>query len=74
MSKDSGKTPSPNDQRSNTKNPNNPAQKSAQENRSNQMNPNNNPRHNTPGGGSSGHIGSGSTPGSSSGNGSNNKT
>ncbi|MCP3142920.1 hypothetical protein [Pyxidicoccus xibeiensis] len=68
MSKDSGKTPSPNDQRSNTKNPNNPAQKSAQENRSNQMNPNN-PRHstNTPGGGSSGGTsGGGFTPGSGS--------
>lgn len=31
---------SPNDQRSNTKNPNNPAYKSAQDNRSNQLNPN----------------------------------
>ena len=33
--------PSPNDQRSNVKNPNNPAHKSAGDNRSNQMNPNN---------------------------------
>lgn len=40
MSKDSGK-PTPNDQRSNSMNPNNPAHKSAQDNRSNQMNPNN---------------------------------
>ncbi len=52
MSKDGGKTPTPNDQRSDTLNPNNPAHKSAQDNRSNQMNPNN-PRHpsNTPGSG-----------------------
>ena len=35
--------PTPNDQRSNVKNPNNPAQKSAQGNRSNQLNPNNQP-------------------------------
>lgn len=32
-----------NDQRSNTKNPNNPAQKSAQDNRANQKNPNHQP-------------------------------
>ncbi len=36
-------TPTPNDQRSNVKNPNNPAQKSAQDNRSNQLNPNHQP-------------------------------
>jgi hypothetical protein len=30
-----------NDQRSNSKNPNNPAKKSAQDNRANQINPNN---------------------------------
>jgi hypothetical protein len=36
---------SPNDQRSNSKNPNNPAHKSAQDNRSNQLNPNQQPRH-----------------------------
>jgi hypothetical protein len=65
MSKDSGKTPTPNDQRSNTKNPNNPAQKASQDNRSNQMNPNN-PRHNSSGGGD---TGSGTTPGSGSGTG-----
>lgn len=35
------KKPSPNDQRSNAKNPNNPASKAAADNRSNQMNPNN---------------------------------
>jgi hypothetical protein len=35
------KTPSPNDQRSNTLNPNNPAHQSANNNRSNQLNPNN---------------------------------
>lgn len=34
------KNPSPNDQRSNTKNPERPEHKSAQDNRSNQMNPN----------------------------------
>lgn len=44
------KMPTPNDQRSDQMNPNNPGYKSAQENRSDQMNPNN-PRHpsNTPG-------------------------
>ena len=36
-------TPTPNDQRSNVKNPNNPAQKSAQDNRSDQLNPNHQP-------------------------------
>ena len=36
-----GKKPSPNDQRSNVKNDNNPASKSAADNRSNQMNSNN---------------------------------
>ncbi|NTX10676.1 hypothetical protein HUA74_35680 [Myxococcus sp. CA051A] len=52
--KGSGKTPSANDQRSDTKNPNNPSQKSAQDNRSNQMNPNHggskSPPSTTPGG------------------------
>ena len=33
--------PSPNDQRSNVKNPNNPGHRAAANNRSNQMNPNN---------------------------------
>ncbi len=37
----SAKTPSPNDQRSNVKNPNNPANKAAVDNRADQMNPNN---------------------------------
>lgn len=32
---------SPNDQRANTKNPNNPAHKAARDNRANQRNPNN---------------------------------
>ncbi|WP_342377484.1 hypothetical protein NVS55_39245 [Myxococcus stipitatus] len=41
--KGSGKTPSGNDSRSDTKNPNNPAHKSAHDNRSNQMNPNHSP-------------------------------
>ena len=36
-----GKNRSPNDNRSNSKNPNNPANKSAKDNRSNQLNPNN---------------------------------
>lgn len=36
-------TPTPNDQRSHVKNPNNPAQKSAQDNRANQLNPNHPP-------------------------------
>ncbi|MHA7627242.1 hypothetical protein [Corallococcus sp. M7] len=40
------KNPTPNDQRSNTKNPERPEHKSAQDNRSNQMNPNRPP--NTP--------------------------
>ena len=35
--------PSPNDQRSNAKNPNNPAFKAAQDNRANQLNPNHMP-------------------------------
>ncbi len=39
-----GKHHSSNDQRSNSKNPNNPACKTGHENRSNQMNPNN-PEH-----------------------------
>lgn len=34
------KTPSPNDQRSNALNPNNPASKAAADNRGNQLNPN----------------------------------
>ena len=37
------KTPSPNDQRGNVKNPNNPANKAARDNRANQKNPNNAP-------------------------------
>lgn len=36
-------TPTPNDQRSDVKNPNNPAQKSAQDNKANQLNPNHQP-------------------------------
>lgn len=36
-----GKNKSSNDNRSNSKNPNNPASKAADDNRSNQMNPNN---------------------------------
>lgn len=36
-----GRGPSPNDQRSNVKNPNNPAHQAGRDNRSNQMNPNN---------------------------------
>lgn len=36
-------TPTPNDQRSDVKNPNNPAQKQAQDNRANQLNPNHQP-------------------------------
>jgi hypothetical protein len=40
---DQKKPPSPNDQRSNVKNPNNPAHKAAQDNRANQMNPNHQP-------------------------------
>ncbi|WP_164011851.1 hypothetical protein [Pyxidicoccus trucidator] len=63
MSKDSGKTPNPNDQRSDTKNPNNPAQKASQDNRSNQMNPN---RHqqNTPQDGNSSSPNTGNSSGS----------
>lgn len=37
------RTPKPNDQRSNVKNPNNPAFKSARDNRANQLNPNHRP-------------------------------
>jgi hypothetical protein len=40
---DQNKRPSPTDQRSNVKNPNNPAHKGAQDNRSNQLNPNHGP-------------------------------
>jgi len=41
MDKDqSAKTPNPNDQRSDVKNPNNPAHKSDQDNTANQKNPN----------------------------------
>ena len=36
-------SPSSNDNRSNSKNPNNPAQKASQDNRANQKNPNHNP-------------------------------
>lgn len=43
------KSPSSNDQRSNVKNPNNPAHKTDRDNRSNQLNPNHLP---TKGGGS----------------------
>lgn len=39
----SKKTPSPNDQRSNVKNPNNTAHKANQDNRANQLNPNHTP-------------------------------
>ena len=39
--KSGGKGASPNDKRSNTMNPNNPASKDSADNRSNQMNPNN---------------------------------
>ena len=41
--------PRPNDQRSDAKNPNNPAHKSGRDNRANQLNPNHRP---TSGGGS----------------------
>jgi hypothetical protein len=37
----SNNPPSPNDQRSNALNPNNPAHKEARDNRANQLNPNN---------------------------------
>lgn len=40
MKKTGGKTPTPNDQRSVVKNPNNPAQVAAKNNQSNQKNPN----------------------------------
>ena len=36
-----GKNHSPNDQRSNSKNPNNPSYEASTDNRSNQLNPNN---------------------------------
>ncbi len=39
-----GKGPSPNDQRSNAMNPNNPASQASHDNRSDQLNPNN-PEH-----------------------------
>ncbi|AKF84372.1 hypothetical protein SAMN05443572_116144 [Myxococcus fulvus] len=52
--KGSGKTPSANDQRSVSKNPNNPAHKSSQDNRANQMNkehaPSKGPGNTIPGG------------------------
>ena len=41
MAKNGGNRNSSNDQRANTKNPNNPAHKAAQDNRANQKNPNN---------------------------------
>jgi hypothetical protein len=50
-----GKTPTPNDQRSVVKNPNNPAHTAATDNRGNQLNPNHtttNPPAKTGGGGS----------------------
>lgn len=40
MSKKGSRPPVPNDQRSNVKNPNNPAYEKARDNRSNQLNPN----------------------------------
>ena len=39
-----GDEPTPNDQRSNVKNPNNTAHKSAQDNRANQQNPEHRPK------------------------------
>jgi hypothetical protein len=60
-----GKTPSTNDQRSNVKNPNNPAFKSDRDNRSNQLNPNS-PSH--PNQSSGGSVPGSSSNGSDSGN------
>ena len=48
-----GRGPSPNDQRSNVMNPNNPAHQDAADNRSDQMNPNN-PAHDSSRGGGKG--------------------
>jgi hypothetical protein len=48
------KSPSPNDQRSNTMNPNNPAHKATRDNRANQLNPNHPPTKGGTGGGKSG--------------------
>lgn len=56
--------PSPNDQRSNVKNPNNPAQKQDRDNRSNQQNPNNDAHPSRQAGGDDSSTG-GSMPGSS---------
>ncbi len=55
-----GKSPTPNDQRSNVKNPNNGAHKADRDNRSNQKNPNNDahPSRQAGSGGSSGGSGS----------------
>lgn len=43
-----GSSQNPNDQRSDSKNPNNPAHKQGQDNRSNQLNPNHAPTKGTP--------------------------
>ncbi len=48
------KSPSPNDQRSNTMNPNNPAHKATRDNRANQLNPNHAPTKGGTGGGKAG--------------------
>lgn len=48
------KIPSPNDQRSNVKNPNNPAHDAARDNRANQLNPNHAPSKGGNGGGKAG--------------------
>lgn len=48
------KSPSPNDQRSNVKNPNNPAHDAARDNRANQLNPNHAPSKGGNGGGKAG--------------------
>lgn len=48
------KSPSPNDQRSNVKNPNNPAFDAARDNRANQLNPNHAPSKGGNGGGKAG--------------------
>lgn len=48
------KSPSPNDQRSNVKNPNNPDHKAARDNRANQLNPNHAPSKGGNGGGKAG--------------------
>ena len=55
----------PNDQRSNVKNPNNPAQKQDRDNRSNQKNPNNDAHPSRQAGVGGGSSSGGSMPGSS---------